>query len=509
MPFDMRGAVIEAFIDRGEDSFDISAIQGLANSLTSMKLTFKAGGASSCELTLSPPFDVAKSIIESGLLGIGFPAVGGGSSILNFSSVGDVLAGVASYAGVSVVKDVVGSFFSGPIQKVEKGKGDPSAKPVRSNTAVSLRVKWKYTDGSKYSESPMFFGILHPPSVSFGEEISITLNATDGIGGVLARMDIPETRDGLKVSEVVQKIADKMSATIIWHKNSESRASNKTVKEQQDVNLLVYLNEVLEKIGCTFMMGDITKDGKISINIISHEDLNETNPVCTLAMYRQIYPDPGSGAPVYPVNSVESNISHAFSMGMMKGSTHVAVDSNKKKAKLYRNDASDYKRKSVGKTAEGKMPEAHSTIGVKTSLPAKDFESGFHNKSVEMNKEHPEEGFQDNQEYFNDSIEKGWEMNLSGPGIPWVQPLQLVRVDIGGIRHLTGLYKVKEITHTVDQNGAQTDFALYKNVGLSDIEDIGGISMNTREPEYPGDASQDSFGNSVGGIIDSAATLLG
>lgn len=489
MPFNMRGACIEAIVEMGEQSYDLSVISGAANSLSSMRMKLEPGLASSCELSFTPTFDVAKKLIESGILGTGFPPAGG-NELEGFTSISGVMK---SLANVGSLTKLTGAVVGGGV--VASEKGDASAPSPIKDTAVSIKVRWWYEDESETSISPVFYGTLQPPSFSFGESITITMQAVNTAANTAAGFQSSDSHDGVAVTSVVAKIADKIGVEVRWRKNARSIADSRRVQEQQDVNLLVYLNEILEKIGCFAYFGHDGEDDGEMMHIISHEDLNAEGPVCTLAMYSQI--DPAGSSPIYPISGCDTNISHAFT-GITTGSVQAAVDPKTKKIPApSRNDSSTYERTNIGDTMGGKSPEVSSVDGTKAKLSNDSIDSGFHNKGALVNGDHPEDSYKDGQNYFNDSMEKAWEMTLHGPAIPSLLPMSLVKVNIGNIRHLTGLYKIRSIEHVVDTNGAESSITVFKAVGMNSPDQLG-KEENTKEPS-----------GSLGGINALSKSLSG
>lgn len=475
-PFTMNGAFVEAIIQRGRRSYSLSSINGMANSLTSMRMKLLPGAmASSVELTLNPPFEVAKKLLESGMLGTG--------------TVPTDELDLSLEAGLSLVADLfedpVSDIFSAGLpDSVVVGKGSNVFKPPVRGTATAIKVRWFYNQSDSFAMSPIFYGTMRVPRITFGEEISIAIQA-DSAGALSLAMldDVGNTKMATTLYSHIEELADKVDLYVDWAPDARRLAMMKKLKSQQDLPLLMYLGELLSTIGCMAYFGADPEDDEPMLQIVSFNELKARPPVCTLRMYGQI--DPNASPPIYPISSVDADISLALAQGVLKGSNHTSIDTNKKEAQTNSNNVNSTEIKNtLGNTTAGALPNIPKIYDVSSGEKGTSKQSGFQDKSVITNKDHPDR-YKEKQIGVDMAVDRAFEMTMSGPGIPWLTPNMLVRVDIGGIKFLTGNYIFKEIEHVVDGNGAESTFHVYKGLGQSDAESYG-LSLNNKKPVASG-----------------------
>lgn len=522
MAFRMKSAWISATIERGDQTFDLSVIQGLSGCLSGLNYTLKLGGASTVELTFNPTFEIAKDLIESGIFGAGFPAEDGGGSggsaqLLSLVK-GQLVGKLGKALGVNLSKlssIKIPTSFAGAaallkIKSASSEGASPDGPSMPTGTAVSLKVRWWYDDldQDKRSISPTFFGIMMPPKITFGQEIAITIQASSTDAYNASTQDNKVTRQGETGAEIVESIASRLGVSLEWSGTSEKIASDRKFNIQQDMNSLLFLNELLGRMGLIAYFGSAPGVDDQKLTILSHFDINASKPVCELAMYKQIDPDGINGIPIYPLTHVDTDISFAFMTGLQRGSVSTTTNTKTKESIRSRNDVETMNRKVVGSTIGGKQQDGSSTLtGVKTGDAPDEEDSGLNNLGSNANDDNPD-AFLDNQERVNDALEKAWKMHLTGPGIPWLLPGMLVKVDIGGIKNLTGNYKMVQLQHHIGEQGAESTYTVHKSLGFSKVSDFD-KEENTNEPEKnSGNNATEKSATFAGGLIDKLKSFV-
>lgn len=499
MAFTMKGAFLHAVIEKGEETYDLSTINSLASSLASARYSRLSGGMSTVELAFTPPLKEAIQLIESGILGVGFISSGSGGS-LGISMINGVAVnvGASPFAGAGLA--AAAGAFAVNVTKVFEGKGGSAGgPPVSDSMATVLRFQWWYEDFGQNSKSPMFFGILQPPQVSFGEEISLTIVASGGSARNAATVDRAGSFTGVSVDVIAEQIAKELGIDIVWRGSSKSIAAKRTFRGQRDVNTLLFLNERLESVGCFVYFGDDGSGTKEKMIIDSHFDVNSSKPVCELVMYKQI--DPTGNIPIYPMATVDTDISHAFLQGISRGSTSITVNSNTKEVTLNRNDVDSDKRKMLGPTVGGKTQAGTTKAsGISNAMPSVENEdAGMRNMGMNQNTDN-DNSFEDSQEIVNDAIDKAWKVVIGGPAIPWLNPGMLVRIDIAGAKSLQVNMLVFSINESIGENGADTSLTLHSSIGPNSVEEYS-LSKNTESVSEIAQGTQPSSSSLIGGVL--------
>lgn len=456
MAFRMGGLFIQAQVENGAGTFEIGSNNAFANALNSVAVTMTQGGASTIEVNLSPTFQQAVQIIESGFLGFGFP--------------------LKNKSNPSVEYNFTGGLFKKSI--------NPISAQSSNAKASSLSVRFGYGDGGanpKQAITPWVGGIITAPDLSFGEEISVVMKAVSA-GLKLTSADTTRIFNGETLVTAVEQIVEEdINGIVEFKPEAKARASQIRVFRNQTDNSMAFLKDLLSDYNFKFYeSGGTSKLPKQKFEIDSIEGISNSTPQFTLVMYGQI----DVSKKVYPIESFETNITHALVSGEFFGSKTTNTQTKNKEITRKEYGISTYKKgiKAKNDTVQGKHVVGKATKVGPTDGPPTDRDATMAGKRFVTVRKNSLDDAQNKavESSTNSAIDGSVVLNVTAPLIPEAVPNALVRVNIFTgdpnnplFKTVSGVYKIHEVRHSVSDSGGTTELSLLRGIGAGKIEQNG------------------------------------
>jgi hypothetical protein len=485
----MGGLFIQARVENGNGTFEIGSNNGFVNSLNSVSIKIVSGGVSEIELSLSPTFQQAVDIIESGFLGYGFPIQKqtGNAKDQQF------IKGVAT-----------------PIPNVGIGNAVQSLTGL-SNKAASLALRIGYGDigaDAQVAKTPWIHSIIQAPNLSFGQEISITMKAVS-TGIVLASSDTTREFKGVTLDKVIsQIIKEDASAKAVFTPEALAKAQQIKITDNQTDNSLAYIRMVMDQYNFKYFESGGTESSPHQFfNITDLASISNQKPAFTLVMYGQIdIPNK-----VYPCEFFEADISHIFITGALWGQKSTNTVTSSKTTNRTDSDINTYKKdvKAKGDTIAGKLAPGKPTGNDGPTDGPPDLrdrtKAGKRKVTVKKNE-------QDNvateamHSETKDSIDGAFRVTVTCPLIPEALPDMLVKLIIftGNmerpiLKTISGVYRVIEVKHSVSDSGGTTNLDLLRGIGSSSLLNSN-VQKVSQDIAATGSTSSPSYASFIKGI---------
>lgn len=454
MALRLGGLFIQAQVENGAGTFDIGSNDSFANSLESVSVTMRAGGASEIEVSLAPTFTDAVKIIESGFLGYGFP--------------------IENQKNQSVSSLLTG----GVIQRV------PGASPTNSK-AAGLSVRFGYSDtgdNNGAAVTPWLSGNIMAPDLGFGEEISIVLKAVS-FGAKLTSNDTTRELDGESLYSIINRLVDEdIKGTVVWDSQAEARARSIIVNDNQNDNTYAYITNLLKQYNFKFFeSGGTAKVPFQQFNVTDLSSISNQSAQFEIVMYGQINV-PGR---VYPAESFSANINHTLVSGAFHGAKTTTLATKDKLSRVDEAGTETYARvnKTQGKTVQGNRKEGRPvTSGGNNDGPAslRDTSAAGKRYMVVRKNSEDERELEAVKSETHDVMDGAYIVNVTCPLIPEAVPNKMVRFNVftgddnaPKFTTVSGLYKIHEVKHSVSDSGGTTELVLKRSIGDTPSEKEG------------------------------------
>lgn len=481
MSFRMGGLFIQARVENGTGTFELGSYSTFANSINSVSLTMSEGGSSTIQLSMSPTFTGAVDIIESGLLGYGFPIE-------------------KTKTQATLINNLAGVF-----------QLNTNAIPQSNSKSSSLSVRFGYGDigaDPKQAITPWINGIVMFPDISFGEEISITMNAVSA-GIKMASNDTVRKVDNETLYSLARKIVrEEINGTVNFSRQAELKARQIRINSNQTENSFAYLKNILSDHNFKFYeSGGTAKDPKITFELNNLPGILNGDVKFTLVMYGQIdIPNK-----VYPVETFETNINHTQVSGSFNGNKTTNVQTDDKETRRDKADVDEFKKehKASSETIQGKLVEGKATAGgVTDGPPSLRDRTRAGKRKITVKKERNDTVGSDNvKSNFYDALTKALTVTVNCPLIPEALPNDLINLEIftgnpnrPKFNTVSGVYMIHKVTHSVSDSGGSTTLELRRELGAISTK-TENIAKTSQKSLPSGSVAIEESLNLVGGIF--------
>lgn len=481
MSLRMGGLFIQAQVENGAGTFSLGANNSFANSLDSISVTMRSGGASEIEVGLSPTFNDAVQLIESGFLGYGFP-------IQNQSN------------------PPTNSLLTGGLVQRVSGQTPPAGK------AAGISVRFGYGDlGGVDGQAitPWISGNIMSPDLSFGEEISVTLKGVS-LGAKLTSNSTTRSFEGDTLYAIVNQLIDEdIKGSVVWDPQARTRAQGINVNGNQYDNTYSFLKDMLERYNFRFFENGGTASSPFQQFVVTDlSSISNKSAEFDIVMYGQIdVPNR-----VYPAESFTSNIDHTLVTGKFHGTKVTRTETKSKQTSRSEAGVKTYSEtlKTQGNTVQGQQKEARPvTSGGNTDGRASLRDQSAAGDRLVTVKKNADDNFDEEQvkSSTHTAMDSAYQTTVTCPLIPEALPNTMVRFTVftGNpnmpiFTTVSGLYKIFEVRHSVGDNGGTTELVLHRAMGDSAIDAEGvGKSSNVVVSDITSSPTQNS--NLVAGLV--------
>lgn len=349
--------------------------------------------------------------------------------------------------------------------------------------AVSaIEVEFGYSTGlDGRVVSPRFQGIMQPPNVSFGTDVSITLKGQGTAGYYLGATSSAKTSPKQsRLKHIQDLVKDLPQVQFDLGKCQISDAAKKRLQEEEVVlansgkSYLHLIFLLAQQVGCWVQMSD-KDDGFSYIILVSQNVLTKNPPIAVLALFDFPYGSeigtPVGARGVFPIMSVSVQEQAGLFLGPW--------------SKMLR-------APSVDPTTLEDKPDTEAKPGDKTSVsgPKGKDQIGVKNESDSVSAvvfQPPENGSSDKQTDLETTVDMlsntnsiGLQLEVETLGIPDAVPAQIFQVQGLGER-LNGYYTLFEITHSISSSGYTSSLKLVQNSRLM-TQALNGVTGDARQP---------------------------
>jgi hypothetical protein len=488
MAFRMGGLFIQARVENAAGTFEIGSNNGFVNSLNSISLTINSGGVSEIELSLSPTFQQAVEIIESGFLGYGHPIQSQGKFPNDYQYIKGVATPVKNLGISSSVQSSLGTSSKAASLAVRIGYGDRGANPSMAQT-------------------PWINGLITSPNLSFGQEISITMKAVSA-GITLASSATTRMFNGQTLDSIIKKILkEDANCDVKFDSASLAKAQSILINDNQSDNSLAYIRMLLDQYNFKyFESGGTEKEPHQFFKVSDLATISNKMPRFTLVMYGQI----DVNKRIYPCESFEADISHMFVVGSLFGQKATSTLTSTKETNQSKSDIDDYKKdiKAKGDTVGGRLrPGKPSSGGPTDGPPSLKDRTKAGNRKVIVKKDDNDKVHEETMNsQTKDAIDGSFRTTVTCPLIPEALPDELVKLIIftGNtnkpiLKSISGVYRVMTVKHSISDSGGTTQLDLLRGIGSASLLNEN-VQKVAQEIANSGSTSSASFKSLIKGI---------
>jgi len=413
---DLFGASVSLWLERNGKATRLESFLGQGSSyITRVSVEVKLFEIFNVEVTIEPPLEEARRIVEAGIIGMGF------------------------------------SFNKSNSAKSTDGQQGTSASIVFNKLWVQIEYSGR--------KSPIFKSLLMSPEIRGTDQgLSITLR---GVGMLFQSTQInPAGRQltGTKEEEIKNLLDTNMVQLRISPKAKEK------LQGQLNNNFTETNYQVVQKIvkssGCVmyYAGGSSTSktitQAKQTVEIVTVEESRKrfygvNGRTAQLVAFKQIRPDAGE----FPIIGFDTSLSQIVSPFASRGGVRIDYDPETKQVEERAIDNTTYSedRAKVDSSIDGSVPggaqkdtDAFDKVDdTRTPFGMLADKIGIAADSV-------------SQMVF-DYFDRASRFNLTVIGPADIMPGRMVRVNIGDIRFLTGNYDLIGVTHQIDSSGYQIE----------------------------------------------------
>lgn len=317
----------------------------------------------------------------------------------------------------------------------------------------ALEVQFGYADGPDGPViSPAFVGVIDVPDVSFGTDISISLNAKGTAGYYLATTGESGVKEKKTRLAHINYFAQQMK--VERGQDLLDETATKLLNEEQEIvtatqSYVSICYELARKCGCWLELSEN------KLRLLSFGKMVLTEPVAVLAYY--YFPDgklgPESASPgVYPIMSASSQSEHLYLGHYAKKAIEAAQDKSTKTTTKSETDPTKVPGQSKGQA----LPNNQSTQQSKRSEQPKTKTDAAAGKSAKE--------AQAEQEKNTAEHGSGVQLEIETLGFPDIIPGMNVGV-VGLGKRIDAPYTVQAVKHSFSSSGYTTTLTLLQTSG--------------------------------------------
>jgi hypothetical protein len=342
----------------------------------------------------------------------------------------------------------------------------------------ALEVQVGYSTGlaGKVS-SPPFQGIVQPPEVSFGTDVSISMRAIGSVSYYLSATGDTGVRQAQTrtqhILNLVAAVGGRTNTTSwILDEASRRKLAEEVTLSNSGKSYMNIVYELAKECGCWLQLAD--RDGFNTIRLISQTKLVQQTPVAILAFYDyslgQLGPTVGE-AGVYPILSVSLESQAGLFLGpWSKLLKSAAINKTSLETVSLEARPKDLAVSGNPSTDVGVKGPSNDLSAVNVAAPANDTEDA----QVALNQQVAQ---------HSNTNDIGLKLDIETLGLPEVFPGLLFQVT-GVSSRIDGYYVCFGVKHNVSASGFTTTLTLVQNSSA-----MTQVLQNKVSPSGPNDAA--------------------